>query len=64
MAALIRCVLEFGKDDRGQDIVEYTLLLAFVALAGAAAYIGMARSTNTLWGITNSRLAAANQTAS
>lgn len=64
MAALIERVIEFGKDDRGQDIVEYTLLLAFVALAGAAAYIGMARSTNTLWGVMNSRLAAANQTAS
>jgi Flp pilus assembly pilin Flp len=44
--------------------VEYTLLLAFVALAGAAAYIGMSRSTNTLWGVMNSRLAAANETSS
>lgn len=64
MAALIERAIQFGKDERGQDIVEYTLLLAFVALAGAAAYIGMARSTNTLWGVMNSRLAAANQTAS
>lgn len=64
MAALSERIIEFAKDDTGQDIVEYTLLLAFVALAGAAAYIGMARSTNTLWGITNSRLAAANQTVS
>lgn len=64
MAVLIERVIEFGKDDRGQDIVEYTLLLAFVALAGAAAYIGMSRSTNTLWGVMNSRLAAANETSS
>lgn len=64
MAALIERVIEFGKDERGQDIVEYSLLLAFVALAGAAAYIGMARSTNTIWGVMNSRLAAANQTGS
>lgn len=64
MAALMQRVIEFGKDDRGQDIVEYSLLLAFVALAGAAAYIGMARSTNTIWGVMNSRLAAANQTSS
>jgi Flp pilus assembly pilin Flp len=62
MARLIQRVIEFGRDERGQDIVEYTLLLAFVALAGAAAYIGMARSTNTIWGVMNSRLAAANQT--
>ena len=64
MAALMQRVIEFSKDDRGQDIVEYSLLLAFVALAGAAAYIGMARSTNTIWGVMNSRLAAANQTSS
>lgn len=64
MAALIERAIEFGKDERGQDIVEYSLLLAFVALAGAAAYIGMARSTNTIWGVMNSRLAAANQTSS
>lgn len=64
MAALMQRMIEFGKDDRGQDIVEYSLLLAFVALAGAAAYIGMARSTNTIWGVMNSRLAAANQTSS
>lgn len=64
MATLVRRALEFGRDDRGQDVVEYTLLLAFVALVGAAAYIGMARSTNTLWGVMNSRLAAANQAAS
>jgi twitching motility protein PilU len=44
MAVLIERVIKFGKDERGQDIVEYTLLLAFVALAGAAAYIGMSRS--------------------
>lgn len=64
MAALIQRIVEFSKDDRGQDIVEYSLLLAFVALAGAAAYIGMARSTNTIWGVMNSRLSAANQTSS
>jgi Flp pilus assembly pilin Flp len=64
MAVLIERVIKFGKDERGQDIVEYTLLLAFVALVGAAAYIGMSRSTNTLWGVMNSRLAAANETSS
>jgi Flp pilus assembly pilin Flp len=51
----------FWKDDRGQDLVEYSLLLAFVCLSGAALFIGMGRTTSTLWGIVNSRLAAANQ---
>jgi len=52
--------LEFLKRDEGQDLVEYSLLLAFVALVGAAAYLGMSKGTNTLWSIVNSRLAAAN----
>ena len=51
----------FWNDERGQDMVEYSLLLAFVALSGAALFIGMGASTRTLWGIVNNRLAAANQ---
>jgi len=51
----------FWKGEAGQDLVEYSLLLAFVALVGAAAYIGMGQSTRTIWTIVNSRLAAANQ---
>lgn len=47
--------------DEGQDLIEYSLLLAFVALAGAAIFIGMGRITGGIWSIVNSRLAAANQ---
>ena len=51
----------FWEDERGQDLLEYSLLLAFVALTGAALFIGMGQTTSTLWGIVNTRLAAANQ---
>jgi Flp pilus assembly pilin Flp len=51
----------FWSDENGQDLIEYTLLLAFVALSGAALYIGMGQTINGIWGIVNSRLAAANQ---
>jgi Flp pilus assembly pilin Flp len=54
------CFRNFIRDESGQDLVEYSLLLAFIALAGAAAYLGMSRSTNTILSIANSRLAAAN----
>ncbi len=54
------CFVMFISDERAQDLVEYALLLAFVALAGAAALINMGGSTNTLWSVANSRLAAAN----
>ncbi len=53
----------FGGGDAGQDLIEYSLLLALICLVGAAFYIGMSSSTSTIWGIVNSRLAAANQTA-
>ena len=52
------------RDETGQDIVEYSLILAFIALAGAAAYIGMSSSTQGLWSVVNSRLASANQSGS
>jgi Flp pilus assembly pilin Flp len=52
----------FGRlwaDERGQDLVEYTLLLAAIGLAGAAALIGMSASTGSIWTTVNSRLASA-----
>ena len=51
----------FWNGEEGQDLVEYSLLLAFVSLAGAAFYVGMATSTTSIWSIVNSRLAAASQ---
>jgi len=51
----------FWSGEDGQDLVEYSLLLAFVCLAGAAMYMGMATSTSSIWSIVNSRLAAANE---
>jgi Flp pilus assembly pilin Flp len=57
-------LVEFARGEGGQDLVEYSLLLAFVCLVGAAMYLGMAKTTNNIWGIVNSRLAAANQTVS
>jgi len=49
------------QDEQGQDLVEYSLLLAFVCLVGAAMFIGMGQTTSGLWTTVNSRLAAANQ---
>jgi len=52
------------KDEQGQDLIEYTLLMAFVALASAALFIGAGGSIAGIWNTTNSRLAAANTSAS
>jgi Flp pilus assembly pilin Flp len=54
-------LVSFWKCEQGQDMVEYALLLGFICLAGAAAFLGMSSSTTSLWGTVNSRLAAANQ---
>jgi Flp pilus assembly pilin Flp len=54
----------FMGDEQGQDLIEYTLLLAFVALASATLFIGAGSSVSGIWSVTNSRLAAANISAS
>jgi Flp pilus assembly pilin Flp len=59
--AASRILRDFRRGDEAQDLVEYSLLLAFVVLAGAAAFLGISGSINSLWTIANSRLAAANQ---
>jgi Flp pilus assembly pilin Flp len=52
------------NNDQGQDLIEYTLLMAFVALASAALFIGAGGSISGIWSSTNSQLAAANTSAS
>jgi Flp pilus assembly pilin Flp len=52
------------KEEAGQDLIEYTLLMAFVALASAALFIGAGGSVTGIWSTTNSQLTAANTTAS
>ena len=47
----------FCKDEQGQDLIEYTLLIAFVALASAALFIGAGGSIKTIWTTANTQLA-------
>jgi Flp pilus assembly pilin Flp len=46
----------FSKDEQGQDLIEYTLLIAFVALASAALFLGAGGSIKSIWNATNSQL--------
>ncbi len=39
----------FWQEEDGQDLVEYSLLLAFIALAAVALLQGAKTSINTLW---------------
>jgi len=54
----------FWKDEQGQDLIEYTLLMAFVALASAALFLGAGGSIKGIWSTTNNQLAQANSQAS
>ena len=52
------------QEEQGQDLIEYTLLMAFVALASAALFLGAGGSIKGIWTTTNSQLSAANTQAS
>jgi Flp pilus assembly pilin Flp len=54
----------FWTDEQGQDLIEYSLLMAFVALASAALFLGAGKSISGIWSTTNSQLVAANSQAS
>jgi len=51
--------MRFVKEESGQDLIEYTLLMAFIALASAAIFIGAGSSVKTIWNTANNQLATA-----
>jgi Flp pilus assembly pilin Flp len=61
MTTLLR---NLWNDDQGQDLIEYTLLMAFVALASAALFISAGSSVSKIWSTTNLQLSEAASTAS
>ncbi|SPE39801.1 conserved hypothetical protein [Candidatus Sulfopaludibacter sp. SbA3] len=54
----------FWNEEQGQDLIEYTLLMAFVALASAALFLGAGGNIKGIWSVTNSQLSSANSQAS
>ena len=46
----------FIRDEQGQDLIEYTLLLAFVCLASAALFIGAGGGINAIWANANAKV--------
>ena len=47
----------FWQEEDGQDLVEYSLLLAFIALAAVALLSSAGRSIKTMWTGINSQMA-------
>ena len=52
----------FFRDERGQDMVEYALLLAFIVLASAALLFNGSASIHNIWNTTNNNLTKAETT--
>lgn len=56
-------VRNFVRDEQGQDLIEYTLLLAFVCLASAALFINAGQSISGIWKVANNLVSNANSAA-
>lgn len=57
-------LIRFWNDESGQDLVEYSLLLAFIALAAVALLSTAKANLNALWTKTGSALNTASTAAS
>lgn len=60
----MRQIYDFLNDEQGQDLIEYTLLMAFIALASAAVFVNAGKSVKGIWGAASNQLSAANVAAS
>jgi Flp pilus assembly pilin Flp len=47
---------DFLRDEQGQDLIEYTLLMAFIALASAGIFLNAGKSVKTVWAAGSSQL--------
>ena len=56
-------IIRFIREEQGQDLIEYSLLLAFVCLASAALFINAGANLAGIWGTANTLLVNANTAA-
>jgi Flp pilus assembly pilin Flp len=54
----------FLRDEQGQDLIEYTLLIAFIALASASIFVSAGGSISSIWGSASTELSNAAVSAS
>jgi len=45
----MKMLRSFWKDDSGQDMIEYSLLLAIICLASAALFLGLGAQLKLIW---------------
>jgi Flp pilus assembly pilin Flp len=62
--ALVKCLYALYKDEDGQDMVEYSLILAFIALAAVGLLSGIKVQIKGLFSTISSTLSSTNTAAS
>ncbi len=60
---MLRRIVRWLTDDGGQDLAEYTLLIALIALVAAGVMIQLSGGVQGIWGTSNSTLATASTVA-
>jgi Flp pilus assembly pilin Flp len=55
----MKFIERFWKEEQGQDLIEYSLLLGFVALFATGLYQGLQGNISSIWTSTNSTLGSA-----
>lgn len=64
MAQRLQALKIFWSEEDGQDLIEYSLLIVFIAIACAAIVGAGGSSVTPIWSQANTQLSAANTTAS
>lgn len=52
-------IKNFLVEESGQDLIEYTLLMAFIALASAAVFVNAGTSISAIWNTGSTQLSTA-----
>ncbi len=52
-------LIQFAREESGQDMTEYNLLLAFVVMAAAAVFSTSGAAISNLWGKSTNHLSTA-----
>jgi Flp pilus assembly pilin Flp len=55
----MKLIKTFLREEDGQDLVEYSLLLGFVCLASAALFISLGQGIGSVFSIANIKIASA-----
>jgi Flp pilus assembly pilin Flp len=58
---VVRFILSFWSEEKeGQDLAEYCLLIALVALVGLAIFVHVSGGVQAIWGTANTTIVAGN----